>query len=172
MRSIASVYPFEIEIKIVATGRIGVWANEIASKGASPVRTAGQLPAGDANPHTQQAVALLSPLSRFTHKQRQRLAEFNGVPKPRVKITALDAHFAQAVQDRLVNSPDAPKRLKAASAIASELIDRLRMFALTWEVPPDSAALLSLRSWSKQQVNDPRELKKVPTVFLPAVVST
>jgi hypothetical protein len=86
-----------------------------------------------------------------------------------MKISLLKSDFAQAVNDRLLNLSDA-RRLRAASAIAADLLNRLRWFDITWDVLPDDASLISLREWSRRQVNDPRELKKIPAVLLPTAV--
>ena len=168
-KSIASVDPFEIEIQITDAGRIGVWANDVTMKGSRRARAAGQLPAGDATAHSQLAVALSLFLCTLTWKQCRRLADANGVAKPRMKISLLKSDFAQAVNDRLLNLSDA-RRLRAASAIAADLLNRLRWFDITWDVLPDDASLISLREWSRRQVNDPRELKKIPAVLVPTAV--
>lgn len=170
-KGIANLHPWEIEVEISDTGRVGVWANTVNAKGHWKKQSAAaRLPAGDATSHTQLCFALCAAFRSISSKRARQLAEANGVPKARVKISTMNPTFAQAVADTMSSNADGVT-LRAVSSIARDLYSHIRCFDVTWVNAPEDPSLLALREWSLKVVIDPREITKMPAVFRPVAVS-
>lgn len=141
----------DIDIRIVADRRRGLWAHKISARSQRAVQVTGRVNA-EASRNTLLTVALIAALRGVSRRTIETLQP-NPNEKVSIRVATLEPDFGSGVE-RLMNASSQldTKQLKVGKNLVAELLRLLQKFDVEIVHEPDHTGLLGMLNWSRNAV--------------------
>lgn len=157
----------DVEIRIVADRRRGIWSYMLIPRGQRSVQVAGRLNA-EASRFTLFAAALIA-ASRSITKRKIEALQIARRRKLLVRVTTFEENFGPVIIALLKGNSGIPG--KVGNNFRGEILRQCSRFDLVFETDKDHGALLTLLNWSRNSVFSERYLEETPAPFRPILAS-
>jgi hypothetical protein len=163
---------YEGSIHLAAVHRRGLFGHQLLLRGRRTVRNGGSLPSV-ASVHSLLSVGLMHALNDINRTNIDYLIRTasTAISKPRIRVTAMDPTFCDALQERMRGLRNEDKPLRAGKQFLSELARQLVRFDISFQTDTENTTGYSLKNWLTRALPAPSLLATIPPSLMPTVTS-